>query len=126
LRPAGLALAVWFLLSLVLQDWMLGALLAWPLPAKCLFLSVWAALAAFPMGFFFPLGLSRLPRDSGLIPWAWALNGAFSVVATPLANMVAISSGYHQLVLLGLGLYGLAFLAFPPGFSKAENGGKRP
>src|SRR5208337_1330007 len=101
LRPAALTLGIWFILSLLLLDWVLGALLAWPLPAKCLFLSAWAALAAFPMGFFFPLGLSRLPRDSGLIPWAWALNGAFSVVATPLANLVAIGVGYRLLVLMG-------------------------
>jgi hypothetical protein len=126
LRPAGLTLGIWFILSIVLLDWVLGALLAWPLPAKCLFLSAWAALAAFPMGFFFPLGLCRLPRDSGLIPWAWALNGAFSVVATPLANLMAIGVGYRMLVLAGLALYGLAFLAFPPGFAKGELGGKRP
>lgn len=126
LRPAGMTLAVWFFLSLVVLDWVLGALIGWPLPVKALLLSLLAALAAFPMGFFFPLGLSRLPRDSGLIPWAWALNGAFSVVATPLANLVAISSGYHTLVLLGLALYGLAFLAFPPGLAKIENVGKRP
>lgn len=126
LRPAALTLGIWFILSLLLLDWVLGALLAWPLPAKCLFLSAWAALAAFPMGFFFPLGLSRLPRDSGLIPWAWALNGAFSVVATPLANLVAIGVGYRLLVLIGMALYGLAFLAFPPGFAKGEIAGKRP
>jgi hypothetical protein len=65
------------------------------------------------MGFFFPLGLSRLPRESSLIPWAWALNGAFSVVATPLANLLAIGEGYRLLILVSLCLYGLAFLAFP-------------
>ncbi len=125
LRPAGIALAIWILLTLVGLDWALGALLGLPFVSKCLFLSVWAALAALPLGFFFPLGLSRLPRDSGLIPWAWALNGAFSVMATPLANLVAVSSGYHSLILLGLALYALAFLTFPPGFAKAETARRR-
>jgi len=113
LRPAAIALLIWFLLSLGLLDGVLGAFLSWPLPAKCVFLGVWAALASVPMGFFFPLGLSRLPRESSLIPWAWALNGAFSVVATPLANLLAIGEGYRLLILVSLCLYGLAFLAFP-------------
>jgi hypothetical protein len=125
LRPAGLALVVWFLLSLGLLDWALDALLSWPLPAKCIFLGAWAALASIPLGFFFPLGLSRLPRESSLIPWAWALNGAFSVVATPLANLFAIAAGYRLLVLLSLCLYGLAYLAFPQASSKPENPGRR-
>ncbi len=122
LRATALSLGAWLLLSLVMLDWTLGALMPLPLPAKCLFLVAWAASASVPLGFFFPMGLGRLPRDSGLIPWAWALNGAFSVVATPLANLLAISAGYRLLLLLALGLYGLAFLAFPP----ALTGGKNP
>ncbi len=126
LRPAGWVLAVWFFLSWAGLDALLGSMLAWPFILKCILLSAWAAWAAFPLGFFFPLGLSRLPRDSGLIPWAWALNGAFSVMATPLANLLAVSTGYRSLLLLSLALYGLAFLAFPPGMSKTETGGRRP
>lgn len=126
LRPAALALGIWLLLSLGLMDGMLGSMLSRSLGAKCFILGAWAALASFPLGFFFPLGLSRLPRESGLIPWAWALNGAFSVVATPLANLVAIGEGYHWLLILSFALYGLAFVAFPPGLSKQENPGRRP
>ena len=126
LRSAALGVGFWLLLSFSLLDGTLGALLSWSLPAKCFLLAVWAAMVSFPLGFFFPLGLSRLPRESGLIPWAWALNGAFSVVATPLANLLAIGAGYHWLILLSFCLYGLAFLAFPPGFYKPEHPGRRP
>ena len=121
LKPAGLALGVWFLLTFALLDGTLSLLLSWSLPAKCLFLGAWAALASLPLGFFFPLGLNRLPRDSGMIPWAWALNGAFSVVATPLANLLAIGAGYRPLLLLSFALYGLAYLAFPQSGAKPEN-----
>jgi hypothetical protein len=99
LRVASIALGAWLLVSLLLLNWLLGAFLAWSLLAKCIFLIAWSAVASVPLGFFFPLGLTRLPRESGLIPWAWALNGAFSVVATPLANLLAITSGYRMLVL---------------------------
>jgi spermidine synthase len=126
LRPAAIGLGLWFLLTLALLDPILGALLAWPLLMKCLFLGAWSALASIPLGFFFPLGLTRLPRDSGLIPWAWALNGAFSVVATPLANLMAISAGYRSLILLSLTLYVMAYLVFPTTLSKSDNMGRRP
>jgi hypothetical protein len=125
LKMAAVGVGVWLLLSLVLLNVLLGAFLAWPLFSKCLFLGAWAALGSLPLGFFFPLGLSRLPRESGLIPWAWALNGAFSVVSTPLANLIAVTVGYKLLVLAGLGLYGLAFLSFPLAQLKPVGGGRR-
>lgn len=127
LKIAAISLGAWLLLSLLFLNGAFEGLLAWPLFSKCLFLIVWTALASVPLGFFFPLGLSRLPRESGLIPWAWALNGAFSVVATPLANWVAVSTGYSLLILFSLLLYGLAFLAFPMGLvvSKTANSGRR-
>ncbi len=117
LRASAMVLGAWLFLSLVLLHPLLSALLGLPLLPKCLFLVAWSALASVPLGFFFPLGLSRLPRESGLIPWAWAMNGAFSVVATPLANLVAVSGGYRLLIFLSLILYGLAFLSFPWGLA---------
>ena len=33
---------------------------------------------------------------AGLLPWAWGLNGAFSVVATPLANLIAREVGLRE------------------------------
>src|SRR5579871_1549591 len=113
LRLAAVVLGVWLVITYFFLNGILGSLLSWSLFAKCFFLIFWSALASVPLGFFFPLGLSRLPRESGLIPWAWALNGAFSVVATPLANLLAVTEGFHVLVLAGLLLYALAFLAFP-------------
>jgi hypothetical protein len=43
-----------------------------------------------------------------------------------LANLVAIGEGYHWLIWLSLGLYGLAFLSFPPGLSKLAPSWRRP
>lgn len=46
-------------------------------------------------------------------PWAWALNGAFSVVATPLANLMGHGSGITSLFLAGFACYMCAALAWP-------------
>ena len=63
------------------------------------------------LGLPFPLGLSRL--GGGMLPWAWALNGAFSVVATPLANLIAREAGYDRVLLCAALLYVLALITFP-------------
>jgi hypothetical protein len=46
------------------------------------------------MGMPFPLGLRRLAGDNtGRVAWAWAANGFASVVAAPLAALIAIEAG---------------------------------
>ena len=51
--------------------------------------------------------------EGPMLPWAWALNGAFSVVATPLANLIAREQGFRRVLLLALMLYALAVITFP-------------
>ncbi|HEY0181432.1 MAG TPA: hypothetical protein VGC09_01375, partial [Rhodopila sp.] len=64
------------------------------------------------MGLPFPLGLSRTGH-SGFLPWAWGLNGAFSVVATPLANLIAREAGFSRVLFCAAILYGIALITFP-------------
>ncbi len=64
------------------------------------------------LGMPFPLGLARLGGGAAL-PWAWGLNGAFSVVATPLANLIATKAGHNWLLAAAVLLYALAIISFP-------------
>lgn len=48
---------------------------------------------AFAMGMPFPLGLRFLAPDRAGLAWAWAANGFASVVAAPLAALVALELG---------------------------------
>jgi hypothetical protein len=64
------------------------------------------------MGLPFPLGLNRA-GTGGFLPWAWGLNGAFSVVATPLANLLARESGFSRVLFCAAILYGIALITFP-------------
>lgn len=77
-----------------------------------------ALLGLFVLGLFlgipFPLGV-RLLGDAGArwIPWMWAVNGAFSVLATVLAMALAMSFGFAAPFAAGLFAYVAAtFLAF--------------
>jgi len=64
------------------------------------------------LGLPFPLGLARTGAGP-FLPWAWALNGAFSVVSTPLANLIATQQGYDGVLLLALLLYVACVVTFP-------------
>ncbi|OYV26492.1 MAG: hypothetical protein B7X08_01715, partial [Acidocella sp. 20-63-7] len=64
------------------------------------------------MGLPFPLGLEQ-ERSKFFLAWAWGLNGAFSVVATPLANLLLRQEGLHAVLGGAILMYGIAALSFP-------------
>jgi hypothetical protein len=93
---------------------LLDLALAWPDPVKAALVIAIAAPLGFFMGMPFPLALSTYRGEtSAFIPWAWSVNGAFSVVATPLANILAVSYGYTIVFAASLGFYALAALLAP-------------
>jgi hypothetical protein len=94
-----------------LEGFMLGTL-AWPWAGRAVAILVIVAPVSIALGLPFPLGLSRA-GSTGFLPWAWGLNGAFSVVATPLANLIALEAGFDRVLLSALLLYGIVAVAFP-------------
>ena len=88
------------------------ATVAWPWPVRAMLVVAVIAPMSLALGLPFPLGLSQ-QAGTGFLPWAWALNGAFSVVATPLANLVSRQAGLSWVLLCAAMLYGLALVTFP-------------
>ena len=83
----------------------------WPLPLRTIFFCALVALPGSLMGIPFPTGLKLLGRTApDMIPWAWSINGVFSVLAPLLAVIIAISAGFRTVLLLGAAAYLLAFL----------------
>ncbi len=111
---------LWALAAFALLDPLLAAGLELGFVFKCLLLMAVTAPLAVALGFFFPLGLYlfRGPH-SNFLPWAWSLNGAFSVIATPLANLLALSAGYRLVLLLSAACYVAVYVSFP--VAKGEN-----
>jgi hypothetical protein len=71
------------------------------------------APVAFLMGMPFPLALSRMARtDSPAIPYAWGVNGFFSVAGASIASIGALWIGFHATVAAGCILYLLAGIVF--------------
>lgn len=103
---------IWMLAVLLFLEPLVLATLSWSWPGRAASLMAVVAPVSVLLGLPFPLGLSRA-GTGGLLPWAWGLNGAFSVVATPLANLVAREAGFGWVLLCAAILYGLALLSFP-------------
>jgi hypothetical protein len=109
---AVISVLAW-LLALGLGAWpTMLATLGWPLPMRVALVLLAAAPVAFAMGMPFPLGLGRMRRGP-FLPWAWALNGAFSVVATPLANLLSVQHGFSLVLGVAGLMYAVAALSFP-------------
>ncbi len=63
---------------------------------------------AFLMGMPFPLGISLTnERYPEMIPWTWAVNGCASVLGSILTVIIALSTGFSTVLLLG----GVTYLA---------------
>jgi spermidine synthase len=89
------------------------ALLGWPLLLKLLLSVILIAPGAFFLGIPFPTGLKALTQNrSGLLPWAWGINGAFSVTGTSLALLVSITWGFSAVLIGVVILYLAAFFTF--------------
>jgi len=111
---AAAAACAWIALALLALDRLLLQALAWPGGIKIGLVIALVAPLAIALGFPFPLGLSAFRGDyARFLPWAWSLNGAFSVISTPLANLVAVSAGYRMVLAASLILYASILLTFP-------------
>ena len=60
------------------------------------------------MGMAYPLGIRVLTgHGAGLVPWAWGINGALSVVASVLAIYLSSRIGFAATLLTGVAAYGV-------------------
>lgn len=77
---------------------------------------------AMVMGMPMPIGIRILARSAPeIIPWAWGVNGATSVMGSVAALVIAILSGFNQALMIGAGLYLIAmFLITRPRGSDKE------
>jgi len=95
-------------------DPLMRACIGLPLGLRIAISAALMAPLSFALGRPFALGTSSLGGYSdSLIPWAWAINGAFSVLATPLANILSVTTGWDVVLVLALALYGTTLLSFP-------------
>ena len=89
---------------------LLKLFLSYPFVIKVFICFVVVGLPSFFMGMPFPLALGSF-RIRNLVPWAWGINGFFSVIATPVAFILAIECGFRMVLMVAGLFYFLAFCA---------------
>ena len=95
-----------------------------PITTMALGLPEWArillvVLSLAPIGYFMGLpfagGIKILEKQEPLlVPWAWAINGSFSVISSVLAVLAALTWGFSAVLWFGAAAYAGAFIAFSP------------
>jgi hypothetical protein len=108
-------------LAFALADQLLSSTLGLGTAGKLFVLTLWVAPLALALGFPFSLGLAALRPNPVFMPWAWSLNGAFSVISTPLANLLSIAYGQRLLVILGFVGYLVVMLMLPTTQKMVQN-----
>ena len=85
---------------------LLRSLIEWPFEARVALTVLLLAPAGLALGMAMPIGLTRLAGlHTDAVPWAWAVNGIASVLASVLAVAVAITWGFAVVTLLALACY---------------------
>lgn len=113
-RLACVLVVVWTALLLIYMDSLMFATIGAPFALKCALVLAVIAPVSFFLGAPFPLGLSFFRgKASRFVPWAWGLNGAFSVLSTPLANLLSLKFGYTILSVLAIMLYFVVLVTVP-------------
>lgn len=94
-----------FAVPVVLDEVALG----WPIGVRAAIVFVVLAPLGLVMGLPFPLALRILrPEAAAIVPWAWALNGWTSVVASIGTVVLSRLVGYDFAFLVALAAYGAA------------------
>lgn len=106
-----LAILLWGGLCLALLPGLTAHGMGWPLVARLVAVAALVVPLAFCLGMPFPLGMCRLAeRQPRLLPWAYGVNACFSVMAAPLAVLLAIHFGFQRVLLAALLMYAAAML----------------
>jgi hypothetical protein len=103
---AALASAIVVTVAFLAFDRVAAATLAWPLLARGAAACFVAIAIGLPLGSVFPSVIASAgAHDEGLVSWAWAVNGAASVIGSILAVVAALSIGYIGVGFLAAACY---------------------
>lgn len=92
---APILIIVYLMLIALIINPILLSTIAWPLLSKIIILLILVIPLGFTMGIPFPTGLKQFSKKGkGSVPWAWGINGYFSVISTAVATIIAVEFGF--------------------------------
>jgi hypothetical protein len=110
LRAALLAVAALVVLAAIVLSPLFHALVHLPRAARVALTVVLLAPIGLALGAPMPTAIRLLSRTSPeIIPWAWGVNGAASVLGSVGAIAIALAAGFNATLLVAAGMYVAAF-----------------
>jgi spermidine synthase len=114
----GLKWVSYIFVCLMLIDYMLlpalARLTSMPFSVKVLLVSGMIFPVGFCMGMFVPAALEKLKSAAyGFVPWAWGINGVFSVVAPIIGIAISMTWGINMLLIFAIPIYLIAGFSYP-------------
>jgi len=113
LRVSCTVVLAWCAFAWLLADRLLPLGIALPLVVRIALMLLAIAPVGIALGFPFACGMSALRAHPYFVPWAWSLNGAFSVVASPMAHLLAMGFGNRVLMAAAFAMYALVWMRLP-------------
>jgi hypothetical protein len=106
LRVSIVALSSILLLASIFLPALLRLAIAFSMPARI----VLAVVLIMPMGILlgipFPTGIDIISRQSpSLIPWAWGVNGFFTVIGSVIAVILSMMTGFQSVLWIAVVVY---------------------
>jgi hypothetical protein len=109
---AALASAIVLIAAVLFIESLTTATLSWSLLARAVTASVVSMAIGIPLGSVFPTVIASAgAHDEGLVSWAWAVNGAASVVGSILAVVAALVAGFTAVGFVAAACYVVAALS---------------
>jgi hypothetical protein len=106
---AALTSAIVVTAAFLVFDRVAAATLSWPLLARGATACIVSVAIGLPLGSVFPTVIvSASTQDDGLVAWAWAVNGAASVIGSIVAVVAALAVGFNGVAFLAAACYILA------------------
>jgi hypothetical protein len=113
LRPALAILVILVAIYPLLLQPLIAVSLGWPEWARVILITLSLAPIGYFMGLPFAAGIQVIEKnEAALTPWAWAINGSFSVISSVLAIMIALTWNFSTVLWLGAAAYAVALLVF--------------
>jgi len=128
-RAVLLSLVLLLLIYSLALPWFLSSFIGLSIVPRIALTVIMLCPLGLLMGMPFPLGIKVTNAQApSLIPWAWGVNGAFSVLGSVLAAILSINYGFKVTLASGLAAYFIALLTvtaspalkFDPQFPPAE------
>ncbi|HTB25785.1 MAG TPA: hypothetical protein VK711_10450 [Puia sp.] len=111
LRFSIIALSFLLLIASLLLPALLRLAIALPMPARVILAILLIMPLGILMGIPFPTAIDIMSKkDSTLIPWAWGVNGFFTVIGSVIGIILSMMIGFQFVLWIAISIYLISML----------------